>query len=165
MITLFQRILPPIRKILFICSIDWIRAKKEGLSYIHCGVSFCEIPDLALVTIVVNIKILNTKENPLLHRKEIEFEIEHLGSGSPNRLEVRDKLSAMLTSKSELTFIRTMKPRFGLPHVHGLAHVYDDEETAEKIEPMYVKIRNMPKDDRSSAMKNETDRKKKKKKK
>ncbi len=118
-----------------------------------------------MVNILVNIKILNKKENPLLHRTEIEFEIEHLGSGSPNRLEVRDKLSAMLTSKSELTFIRIMKPRFGIPQVHGFAHVYEDEELAAKIEPLHIKIRNMPKDDRSSAWKDEKDRRKKKKKK
>lgn len=117
------------------------------------------------MTILVDIKILNKKVNPLLHRTEIEFEIEHIGSGSPNRLEVKEKLSAMTTSKSELTFIRSMKPRFGIPQVHGMAHIYDDEATAEKIEPVYSKIRNMPKDDRSNAWKDEKARKKKKKKK
>ncbi|MHA1522247.1 MAG: 30S ribosomal protein S24e [Promethearchaeota archaeon] len=114
---------------------------------------------------MVDIKILNKKENPLLHRTEIEFEISHLGSGSPNRLEVKEKLSAMLTSKSELTFIRTMQPRFGIPQVHGMAHVYESEEMAEKLEPLHIKIRNSPKDERSAAWKEEKDRRKKKKKK
>jgi small subunit ribosomal protein S24e len=122
-------------------------------------------PDPVQVNILVDIKILNKKENPLLHRVEIEFEIEHFGAGSPNRIEVRDKLSAMLASKSELTFIRSMQPLFGMPQVHGMAHVYEDAETAEKIEPTYIKIRNMPKDDRSNAWKEEKARKKKKKKK
>lgn len=114
---------------------------------------------------LVDINVLNKKANPLLHRTEIEFEIEHLGSGSPNRLEVREKLAAMMTAKSELTFIRSMKPRFGIPQVHGMAHIYDDEATAEKIEPTYIKIRNMEKEKRNDAWKAEKAKKKKKKKK
>jgi len=114
---------------------------------------------------LVNINVLNQKSNPLLHRTEIEFEIEHLGAGSPNRLEVREKLAAMMTAKSELTFVRIMKPRFGIPQVHGIAHVYDDEATAEKLEPTYIKIRNMPKEERNDAWKAEKAKKKRKKKK
>jgi len=116
------------------------------------------------VNILVDIKILKNEENPLLHRLEVEFEIEHLGSGSPNRLEVRDKLSAMLTAKSGLTFIRTMKPRFGIPQVHGIAHVYSDEEIAKKLEPDFSKIRNSPKDTREEAWKDIKSKRKKKKK-
>ena len=114
---------------------------------------------------MVNINILEVKENKVLHRKEISFEIEHLGSGSPNRLEVKEKLAAMQTSKPELTFIKQMKTRFGLPHVQGTATIYDDAEVAEKLEPNYIKIRNMPKDQRNDAQKALKDKKKKKKKK
>jgi len=113
---------------------------------------------------LVEIKILNKKENPLLHRIEVEFDIEHLGLGSPNRLEVRDKLSAMLTAKSGLTFIRTMKVRFGIPQVHGFAYIYTDEEAAKKLEPNFSKIRNSPKETREEAWKNIKSQRKKKKK-
>jgi small subunit ribosomal protein S24e len=113
---------------------------------------------------MVNITILEEKENKLFHRKEISFEIEHLGSGTPNRIEVKEKLAAMKTAKPELTFIKTMKPRFGSPYVHGSATIYDDEESA-KIEPKYVKIRNIPKAERDEAWKAEKAKKKKKKKK
>ena len=101
--------------------------------------------------IIMDIEILKTTENPAMHRKRIEFVIRHLGEGSPNRLEVRDKLAAMETSDSELTFIMSMKPRYGIPEISGVARIYTEVKYAEKIEANYVKIRNMPKDKRDEA--------------
>ena len=91
----------------------------------------------------MEIEIKNTKENSLLHRNELEFLIQHLGEGSPNRLEVRDKLAAMETADPKLTFIVHMKPRFGVPEVRGKARIYADQESADRIELNYVKIRNL----------------------
>jgi len=48
---------------------------------------------------LVEIKIIEVKENKLLHRKEVSFEIDHLGQGSPNRIEVKEKLAAMHTPR------------------------------------------------------------------
>ena len=109
----------------------------------------------------MEIKIKKTKENPLLHRKELEFLIQHLGEGSPNRIEVRDKLAAMETADPELTYIIKMQPRFGIPEVHGKARIYKDKESAEKIELNYIQIRNMPKDARKDARKALKEKKKK----
>ena len=114
---------------------------------------------------MVNINIIEVKENKVLHRKEISFEIEHLGTGTPNRLEVKEKLAAMQTSKPELTFITQMKTRFGLPHIQGTATIYDDAAVAEKLEPSHMKIRNLPKEQRNDAIKAAKAKKKKKKKK
>ena len=113
---------------------------------------------------LVDIQITEVKENSILHRKEISFEIAHLGAGSPNRIDVRDKLAAMQTAKTELTFIKTMQPVFGMPHVHGVAIIYDNEDVAAKLEPNYSKIRNLPKGERDAAWKEIKSKKKKKKK-
>jgi small subunit ribosomal protein S24e len=114
--------------------------------------------------LVVDIKILEVKENKLLKRREIRFEIEHLGTGTPNRLEVKNKLAALQTAKPELTFIIDIKTVFGLPKSLGNATVYDDAQLAEKLEPNYIKIRNMDKDKRDDARKAVKRVKKKKKK-
>jgi ribosomal protein S24E len=113
---------------------------------------------------VVNIKIISVEDNVILHRTEITFEIEHLGMGSPNRIEVRDKLAALQSAKTELTFIKRMKSRFGSQTSAGLAIIYEDEETALKLEPKYSQIRNIPKDKRDDAWKEVKSKKKKKKK-
>ncbi len=114
---------------------------------------------------MVNIKIIEVKENKLLHRKHVSFEIEHFGSGSPNRIEVKEKLAALQTAKPELTFIKEMQPRFGLPQVRGEATIYEDEAVAMKLEPNYIKIRNLPKEKRDAAWKEVKAKKKKKKRK
>ena len=113
---------------------------------------------------LVNINIISVEDNPILHRTEIKFEIEHLGMGSPNRIEVRDKLAALQSAKTELTFIKKMKSHFGKPVAVGLAIIYADEETARKLEPKYSQIRNIPKDKRDDAWKEVKSKKKKKKK-
>ncbi len=101
----------------------------------------------------MDIEIIETINNPAFHRKEIHFIIRHLGEGTPNRMDVRDKLVALETSDPNLTFIMEMKPRFGIPEVHGIARVYEDEKTAKQIELSHIKIRNMPKDQREDAWK------------
>jgi len=113
---------------------------------------------------LVNIQIIDITENKILHRKEVTFNIEHLKQGSPNRIEVRDKLAAMQTASSGMTFIKTMQPVFGLPQVHGTATIYDNEDVAKKLEPDYSKIRNLPKEKRDEALKNKKAKKQKKKK-
>jgi len=113
----------------------------------------------------VDIEILETKDNTLLKRKEIRFRIDHLNQPSPDRIVVKDKLAAMQSAKPELTFIKQMKPVFGLPEVQGLAIIYNDAELAAKLEPNYSRIRNLPKDQRADAWKKIKDGRKKKKKK
>jgi small subunit ribosomal protein S24e len=112
---------------------------------------------------MVNIKILEVKENKLLRRKEVIFSVEHLGNGTPNRLEVKEKLAALQTAKADLTFIKVMKPLFSMPQIKGKAIIYQDEEAA-KMEPGYSRIRNLPKDQRVEALKAAKAGKKKKKK-
>ena len=102
---------------------------------------------------MVEVEITERTVNELMHRSEIKFTIEHFGEGSPNRIEVKEKIAAMETADPELTFIRTMKGEFGLPKLVGEVYIYDSEEFAKEIEPRYSKVRNVPKDKRSDLLK------------
>lgn len=108
---------------------------------------------IGMVKLMVDIKINEVIENKILHRKEVHFEIEHLGAGSPNRIEVKEKLAAMQTANVALTFIKEMQPVFGIPKVKGYAVIYEDEITAKRLEAPFVHIRNMPKEKRNDARK------------
>jgi len=101
----------------------------------------------------MEITIINEKENPILSRKEVHFEMNFLNQGSPNRIDVRDKLAAMQTAEPSLTFIKSMKTAFGIPKLTGTALIYSDEKVALELEPTYSRIRNMPKDQRDDAWK------------
>jgi ribosomal protein S24E len=101
----------------------------------------------------MDIEIKEIKDNPALHRKEISFVIRHLGQGSPNRLEVKDKLAALQTADPKLTFIVKLQTVFGIPEVQGKARIYEDAEVANRVERKYIHIRNMPKEARADAWK------------
>ncbi|MHA1820019.1 MAG: 30S ribosomal protein S24e [Promethearchaeota archaeon] len=111
------------------------------------------------------IEIIDIKDNPLIKRKEIRFRVEHPTSGTPNRYEIKQKLAALNTVDDNLVFVKKLKTIFGSRHVIGRANIYLDKEYAEKFEPNYIKIRNLPKDQREEAMKKLKEAKAKKKKK
>ena len=101
----------------------------------------------------MDIEIKEVKQNPALHRKEISFIIRHVGQGSPNRIEVKDKLAALQTADPTLTFIMKLTTIFGIPEIHGTARIYEDAEVANRVERKYIHIRNMPKEERADAWK------------
>ena len=110
----------------------------------------------------MKIDILNTVENPFLHRKEVSFRIAD-ENATPERVSVKEKLAAMHNKDFNLVFVRMIGTRFGSRTNTGRAHIYDDEESA-KIEPIYIRIRNMKKEERDEASKTLKKPRKKKKK-
>ncbi|MFX0098332.1 MAG: 30S ribosomal protein S24e [Candidatus Hodarchaeota archaeon] len=108
----------------------------------------------------MDIEILKTKSNPILKRREISFSIEE--KTVPERVEVKEKLAAMHNADFDLVFVKEIKPQFGTTRVTGIAMVYEDKEASE-IEPEYMKIRNLKKEERDEARKAIPKKKKKKK--
>lgn len=100
------------------------------------------------------IEVTDRHDNPLTKRVEVTFSIEHPKSGSPNRYEVKEKLAALESADESLVFIEKINTVFGARHVEGLAFIYQDKESADKFEPAWSQIRNMPKEDRKEARKN-----------
>jgi small subunit ribosomal protein S24e len=93
----------------------------------------------------MEVKIVSEKENPLLKRKEVYFQVEHTQSGNtPPRLEVKNALAAVLKKDADLVFVKKMKTKTGTCTAVGLANVYDSVEQAKLIEPKYIVKRNAP---------------------
>jgi ribosomal protein S24E len=99
----------------------------------------------------MDIQVKEVRANPLLKRKEVLFSLVP-EKGVPDRVEVKERIAALHNAKFELTFVRKLATRFGKTEITGTAMIYDDEESA-KIEPSYVKIRNVAKDKREEAKK------------
>jgi small subunit ribosomal protein S24e len=99
----------------------------------------------------MDVQIKTVTPNPLLKRREVSFTLNP-DKGAPDRVEVKEKIAALHNAKFELTFVRKLSSRFGKTELVGTAMIYDDEESA-KIEPTYVKIRNIAKDKREEARK------------
>jgi ribosomal protein S24E len=93
----------------------------------------------------MEVKIVSTKKNSLLKRKEVDFRVEQGPKGkTPARLEVKKAIAAELKIKEELVFIKKMKTMTGTNTAVGVANAYETVEQANFIEPEYIRKRNNP---------------------
>ncbi len=118
-------------------------------------------------------RIAEDRKNPLLRRKELIVEIWHVGLPTPNRLEVRQKIAEMLGVNVDCVYVRHVYTEFGWGKSKVEVHVYEDPEFGKLIEPLYIRLRNLPKEEaqklreeirQKKAEREEKKRKKKKKK-
>jgi len=90
-------------------------------------------------------KIVSEKENQLLKRKEICFQVEHSQTGStPSRLDIRKAVASALGKDTNVVFVRKLETKTGTRTALGVANVYESLEQAKRIEPQYIVNRNMP---------------------
>ena len=89
----------------------------------------------------MDLKIVEKKENPLLKREEIEFEINSAVK-TPSLRELREQIAAQTGVKKELVVVRTVKQAFGEHRAVGTARAYSEEEIMKKAEQKYVLARN-----------------------
>ena len=93
----------------------------------------------------MKLKILSKKENPLLKRKEIRFQIEHAQTGgTPPRLEVRKAVAEALKANPDLVYVKKLETKTGTQIAVGTVNIYESLEQAKLVEPEYVIKRNMP---------------------
>ena len=85
--------------------------------------------------------LTSTKTNPLFKRREVEFRVEE--PSTPSRSSVRIELAVALRVEMNQVYVREMKTRSGTRTTLGVAHVYEDPETALKVEPKHIIERNM----------------------
>ena len=91
----------------------------------------------------MEVKIVSTKKNSLLKRKEVEFRVEQGPKGkTPERLEVKKAIAAELKVKEDLVFIKKMETMTGTNTAVGVANAYETAEQAKFIEPEYIRKRN-----------------------
>ncbi len=93
----------------------------------------------------MELKIISKKDNPLLKRKEVQFQIEHGPNGkTPARLDVKRSIASELQVKDTLVFIKRMHTKTGTNISVGEANAYESAEQAKRIEPDYIIKRNSP---------------------
>jgi len=92
----------------------------------------------------MEIKIISQKENPLLKRKEVHFNVEHDPGSTPPRLEVRRAVATALKSNVDMVFIKKFETKTGTHTAAGTANLYESIEQAKLIEPEYIVKRNIP---------------------
>jgi ribosomal protein S24E len=90
----------------------------------------------------MKIELISRKENPLLARKEVDFEVQD--PSTPSRAEARNQIAALLKVAPDRVYILKLQTRSGTQKTLGRAHVYDSAERAQHIEERYIITRNNP---------------------
>jgi len=93
-------------------------------------------------------KVKQDTYNPLLKRKELSLDVEHDSQGSPSRTSLRDAVAAKYSTKAENVFIVEIGTKTGTQYSVCEVQVYDDPETAKRVVPKHIQIRNLPSEER-----------------
>jgi small subunit ribosomal protein S24e len=105
----------------------------------------------------MEIKITQQRYNPLLKRKEIAFELEHVQTrGTPPRLEVRKTLAELLKTNLDAVYVKRIETKAGTMLATGEANAYDSAQQGRVVEPKYILARNLPEEKEASSEKTET---------
>ena len=90
----------------------------------------------------MKIEITNQKENPLQKRKEVYFNIDHVGETTPGRNAVAEDIAKKMKSKRDCVVIDNIESVYGIGKSKGYAKVYDNKESALSYESKYLLKRN-----------------------
>ncbi len=91
----------------------------------------------------MEIHIIKDKANPLLKRREITLKVKD--RATPPRIEVKNKLAALVNSKPELIVIEHINTIFGKQEAIGEASVYENEERLKQLAHQHLIARDAPK--------------------
>ena len=99
----------------------------------------------------MELKIKKDEYNPLLKRKEVYADVGHENAGSPSRSALRDAVASKYGVKSESVYVVDIHTRTGTQESECIIQVYDDLTTAKLIVPEYLRVRNLPSEERKKA--------------
>ena len=86
----------------------------------------------------MKIEILEEKENKPLSRKEISFRVEHIGTTTPSRADVKSKIVAQFDANASAVVITNLDTQFGIGITNGSARIYSDPEQMKRIEHEFL---------------------------
>ncbi|GAB6948025.1 hypothetical protein JCM16161A_21550 [Vulcanisaeta sp. JCM 16161] len=92
-------------------------------------------------------KLLNIRENKVIGRKEVTAEAWHVGLPTPSRVQLREEIAKAMGVDVKQVYVVRVITEYGRHRSVIEAHVYDDPGVGEKVEPLYIKLRNMPKEE------------------
>jgi ribosomal protein S24E len=99
----------------------------------------------------LEIRIVEERKNPLLHRTEYRFEVDHPTAASPTRANVRVELAKMVMVPKDRLVIERMNAQFGLARSNGFAVAYETKEALDVTVREHILVRNGLREKKSAA--------------
>ncbi|PWB51328.1 MAG: 30S ribosomal protein S24e [Candidatus Methanoperedenaceae archaeon] len=91
----------------------------------------------------MEIQIIKDKTNPLLNRREISVVVKNKTTAT--RIELKNKLAALLNSKPELIVVERLDTIYGKQEMNGTASLYQTEERLKQLAHQHLVARDAPK--------------------
>lgn len=91
----------------------------------------------------MELQIIKDTTNPILERRDISIKIGN--NITPSRIEVKNKIAAMLNSKPELIVIEHLNTIFGKREIIGEACIYQSEDRLKQLAHKHLIARDAPK--------------------
>jgi small subunit ribosomal protein S24e len=91
----------------------------------------------------MEIQIIKDKKNPLLIRREISVAVKN--KTTVTRIELKNKLAALLNSKPEFIVIEHLDTIYGKQEMKGTVCVYETEERLKQLAHQHLIARDAPK--------------------
>ena len=96
------------------------------------------------------IEIINDIENRLLFRRELDFTFKG-GSGLITRQAATEAIASKFAVPKDSVKLVSLHGKFGMRDVQGKVYIYTDKDAAKKHLPDYLRIRQLPKEERKKA--------------
>jgi ribosomal protein S24E len=94
--------------------------------------------------------IIEDRANPMVERRELKIEIA--SKSTPRRDTLRKAVASSLKVPIERVFVKSTLSSYGTNISVCKVHVYDSDERGKKIEPNYVQLRNLSREERKNAI-------------
>lgn len=82
--------------------------------------------------------------NPVFKRKELSFFIDNVSKSTPKLYEARVSLAKEHSANEDAAYILRLDTETGTNRSYGKAEIYDSAETAKKVVPKHIQMRNAP---------------------
>lgn len=86
----------------------------------------------------MNIEIETKKDNPLMDRVEVRFDVMHTGEATPTRDVLRAELANILGVNKDRVIVDNVLSNYGITKSSGYAKVYGSVESAKNYESDYL---------------------------
>lgn len=89
-------------------------------------------------------EIVEEKRNEFFDRLEVKFIIHHELQPTPTREEVRKYFEALYNKPEGAVYVVKILSETGKGASHGLVHIYNSKDSADKYEAKHIILRNFP---------------------
>ncbi len=83
----------------------------------------------------MTLKKLKEHEHPLLQRRRISFEAEHVNNATPSKNSLREQIAKQVGVEQKFVAIRHVFTHFGMQKSKVIANIYEDEKNLKFLEP------------------------------